>query len=100
MPSYSDQAKLNGERYEPLDLTKRLLGLTAEYPSEDYPMANGIRILGQGSQSTGYDRRIKVDRFALRELRAQDYSRWVCHQLCYHYPEREEQRRPLYARAA
>ena len=37
---------LNLPENDPLDLTKRLLGLMAMYPIEDYPMAEGIRILG------------------------------------------------------
>ncbi len=37
---------LNLPENDPLDLTKRLLGLTAEHPIEDYPMGKGIRILG------------------------------------------------------
>ena len=108
---------------DPQDLTTRLLGLIVGYPGENYSEAvqlrlglreiakalflsnrseqyNGTRIFGKGSQSTGYDSRIKVDPFAFRELRAQGYSRWVCHQLCNHYPERIEQRCPLHARAA
>ena len=46
---------LNLPENDPRNLTTntRLLGLTAKYPIEDYPMAKGIRILGQGSQSTG-----------------------------------------------
>ncbi len=43
---------------------------------------------GLRRRHTGYDRRIKMDRFAFRELRAQDYGLRVCHQLCYHCPER------------
>ena len=37
---------LNLPENDPLDLTKRLLGLTAKCPIEDYPMGKGIRILG------------------------------------------------------
>ncbi len=101
--NYSEAVQL---RLGPREITKVLF---LSNRSEQY---NGTRIFGKGSQSTGYvrriteiavtghDRRIKVDPFAFRELRAQGYSRWVCHQLCNHYPERKEQRCPLHARAA
>ena len=42
--AYSLDLNLPGN--DPLDLTKRLLGLMAEYAREDYSKANGIRILG------------------------------------------------------
>ena len=45
---------LNLPENDPRNLTKRLLGLMAKYPIEGYPMGKGIRILGQGSQTTGY----------------------------------------------
>ncbi len=42
--AYSLDLKLPGN--DPLDLTKRLLGLMTKYPIEGYPMGKGIRILG------------------------------------------------------
>ena len=41
--------------------------------------------------------RNKRDRFAFRQLCAQERGRWICHKLCYHHSVREEKQGPLYA---